>query len=91
MKYQVYFAIAIRIIVLFGIGFMWTFITPAISKVFGDSPCLSKNGCGFDGGIISWGTAHYWYWWCMFLLFILSLVNVIVGIVKAVNKHYPNL
>ncbi len=87
MKYQVYFGIAIRIIILFGVGFMWTFLMPYIKPILGDHPCPTEH-CGFDGGHVSWGAAHYWYFWGMFLLFLLSLINCIIGVVNLLDKHY---
>lgn len=103
MKYQVYFGIAIRIIILFSIGMLWTFINPALRDFFDDHQCKSiaineytkrpyfnceNSAFSVDEGWI-WGARHYWYWWMMFLLFCLSLINIVLGIIRVVDKHYP--
>lgn len=86
MKTKVFLGIAIRIIVLFGIGMMGTFIPENLRDFFGDTPC--HEGCyGPDENWI-WGARHYWYFWGMFILFILALVNVVVGVVNLINKNY---
>lgn len=87
MKHQVYFGIAIRIVVLCVIGMMCTYITPQLRTFFDDKPCdqgfylLEPDWC--------WGARHHWYFWMMLSLFILSLINVIVAIENLVKKHYP--
>jgi NADH:ubiquinone oxidoreductase subunit 3 (subunit A) len=102
MKYQVYFGIAIRIIILFGVGMLWTFINPELRKFLGDIPCTiiltnqdthikyyACSNSAFDDAWI-WGARHYWYFWMMFLLFILSVINTIFGIATVIRKHYPD-
>lgn len=96
MKTQVYFGIAIRIIILFTIGSLMTFVPDHLRAFFGDTVHVCDTGWHSHGffGIdksYEWGARHYWYFWMMVLLFLLSLVNVIVGIIKLVNKHYPEL
>lgn len=95
MKTQVYFGIAIRIIILFTVGAFMTFLPEILRDFFGDTPHVCEkgycpHGFGIDVGF-KWGTRHYWYFWMMVLLFLLSLANVIVGIIRLVNKHYPEL
>jgi len=91
MKYQVYFGIAIRIVILFGVGMLWTFISPQLREFLGDTYCGQQNcsGSSFDSYWI-WGARHYWYFWMMFLLFLLSTVNVVMGIINLFEKHYPS-
>ena len=90
MKYQVYFGIALRIICLFGVGFLMTYVNPAIADFLGDHPCTKPSGCGgeFGNRSIEWTASHYWYSWCLAFLFILSLVNVVIGSIKLIGKHY---
>lgn len=89
MKNQVYFGIAIRIIILFCIGMFATFLPEHLRDFFGDHR-LSNS---FDGGTDvtwSWGKRHYWYYWMMVFLFILSLINFVLQIVRLINKHYSD-
>jgi hypothetical protein len=104
MKTQVYLGIAIRLIVLFGVGMLLSFIPEQLRGFFGDETCIGKTykmygetrkGCPYEGFGIDqdwkWGVRHYWYYWMMFLLFLLSLVNIILSIIGLVTKHYPEL
>ena len=92
MKYQVYFGIAIRIIILFAVGFIWSYSNPALQDFLGDTPCpLGICGGEFGDKHIEWKPAHYWYSWCMFFLFILSLINAIIGSVNLITKHYSDI
>lgn len=92
MKYKVYWGLVFRIILIFSIGMLWTFINPHLREFLGDTYCGSGNCDGtsfrFDDQWI-WGARHYWYWWMMFLLFILSLTNVVMSSINLVNRHYP--
>jgi hypothetical protein len=89
MKPQLYFGIAFRIVLLFGLGMLWTFINPALRDFFGDTRVpIQTQGFFRDGW--EWGARHYWYFWMMFMLFILSFVNSIMGIIKLFDKHYSN-
>lgn len=87
MKLQVYFGIAIRIILLGAIGTLFSFATPALRDFWGDVPRECKNPFNVDDGW-TWGARHYWYFWTTVLLFLLSLVNAIMGIARLLNKHY---
>jgi len=92
MKHQVYFGIAIRIIILFSIGMIGTFVSelPGMRDFFGDTNSHGGHPNIFDSDI-DWGARHHWYFWMMFALFILSFINVFVGCIKTIDKHYPNL
>jgi hypothetical protein len=89
MKHQVYFGIAIRIIILFGAGLLMSFASPWLHEFFGDS---QRRECeGSIDGCWEWSAAHYWYYWGTLLLFLLSLLNIIVASVSLIQKHYPEM
>lgn len=90
MKHQVYFGIALRIVALFVIGMLMTFVTPELREFFGDVYCESCGAFNIDSEY-EWGARHYWYAWMMFFLFILSLINVIISIRNLILKHYPDI
>lgn len=90
MKTIVYLHIAIRIIVLVAIGMMLTYIPEHLRTFFGDTtPSKNTLFIGMDPSW-DWGIRHYWYWWGIFLLFILTLINFIWSVANICNKHYPN-
>lgn len=100
MKTNVYLGIAIRIIVLFVVGMISTFIPNQLRDFFGDTPfktitvdsSIYSYSINNDGSIDQnwiWGARHYWYFNMMLLLFLLSLLNVIVSIRNLVLKNYP--
>lgn len=37
-----------------------------------------------------WGVRHYWYFWMMVCLAVLSAMNIFVGIGSLIDRHYPN-
>lgn len=88
MKTQVYFGIVLGIIILFAVGMAGTYIPDHLRGFFGDQP--SDREYGFDASY-SWGIRHYWYFWMMIFLFLLSVVNVVVSIINLIKKHYPGL
>lgn len=101
MKHQVFFGISIRIIFLFTIGFLGTYIPESNRELFGDTYCTidpetGKLDCdnatifSFDDGW-NWGARHYWFWWMCFLLFVLSGANVIWQSIELFKKHHPEL
>ena len=102
MKTNVYLGIAFRIILLFTVASLATYLPEQLRDYFGDVPFKSyvegtrgvyEYRVTGDGEIDEnwvWGARHYWYFWMMILLFILSVLNVIIGIGKLINKHYPN-
>lgn len=89
MKNQVYFGIAIRLIILFVLGMLFTFIPDHLREFFGDTHVPDINT------VIDkewkWGARHYWFAWMMFFLFVLSVINFAVSVVNLVLKHYPEL
>lgn len=87
MKTKVYLAIAVRLIILFGVGMMVTFITPHMREFFGDVPNVSKKDFGVDSAW-DWGARHYWYFWLMVFLFILSLINFVMSVINIIEKNY---
>lgn len=92
MKPQVFFGIVIRIIVLCVFGMLCTFIPDHLRVFFGDTANISGK-CNSEFKIDCnwiWGARHYWYAWMMVLLFITSLLNIIIGVVDIVDKHYPS-
>ncbi len=88
MKNQVYFGIAIRIIVLFSLSMLFTYISEHLRDFFGDIHQRDRSGCIADENWI-WGSRHYWFFWMMFLLFILSAINFVLATISLVEKHYP--
>ncbi len=89
MKNQVYIGIAIRIILLCGIAMATTFIPEHLREFFGDvydGKFHSVIDEGWD-----WGPRHGWWLFMMLLLFILSLINCIIGSINLVLKYYPEL
>lgn len=96
MKTNVYLGIAIRIIALFTVGSLMTFLPELLRDFFGDKPALVRytdwgdlRGDGSIDQTYIWGSRHYWYFWMMILLFILSVINVIISIRNILIKHYP--
>ena len=91
MKYNVYLGIAIRIVILFTIAMFWTFIPEYLRGFFGDVPCdynVKIYGCGTIDLEWSWGARHYWYFWMVFFLFILTLINIGMQIFKLIDNNY---
>jgi hypothetical protein len=86
MKHQLYFGIALRIVALFSVAMLATYLPDYLRAFFGDAPCIK---CGEVDSSYSWGARHYWFAWMMFFLFILSTINVIVSVFNLVNKYYP--
>ena len=87
MKLNVYFGIAFRIIFLFSIGMLMASIRPELHNLLGDTPGDTHvNSLIRDG--YTWSGVHYWFWWMCFFLFILSLINCIMGIKNIIEKNY---
>lgn len=85
MKTNVFMAIAIRVIILFAIAIVATFIPEQLREFFGD---VSMNTESSIDPNWAWGARHYWYAWMCVFLFILAMVNVIIGMVNVVKKNY---
>lgn len=99
MKNQLFFGVAIRIIILFSIGFAGSFIPDNFRDLLGDTKCPINEFGEFDcNNPISpidkgwnWGTQHYWYYWMMVILFLWSLVNLVWQTVNLFKKHHPEI
>lgn len=91
MKHNVYFAIVIRLALLFGAAIFWTFIPEYLIDFFGDKPHVCHLNPGYcHHGPMDWGIRHYWFNTFAICLFLLSLLNVIVSIVRVIRKAYPD-
>lgn len=88
MKTILYLNIAIRIIGLFSTGFFMSFLTPSMHDFFGDIRLENPESC-FTDSYYKWAIPHYWFAWCMFFLFALSVVNFIMWVISSFKKHYP--
>lgn len=87
MKHIVFFGIAVRIVILFLFGMAFSFIPDKLHGFFGDVYVER------DYGVLvvsewQWGVRHYWYFWMMFLLFVLSAVNTALSIARIINREY---
>lgn len=120
MSTKLFFYIAIRIIMLFSFGFLFSFIWDAdgIHDFMGDTfyesrvekfkevevkydsdskyNQLDALRYGHDFGCpeeahYHWGNRHHWLTWCSVFLLLLSLVDAVISIRKAILKEYPNL
>ena len=85
MDFKLFFGISIRIIILFSLAMAGTFIPDHLRVFFGDT--LSNSIFGDPEW--KWGVRHYWYFWMMCLLFILSAINVGLSIYKLIKKNHP--
>ena len=103
MKTKLYLTIAFRILLLMIVGIAWTFITPTLHDFFGDqghliithheqNPNWGPRFEPYNSSEIDydWGVRHYWYFWCMLLLFMLTFINSVWSCINAYNKHYPS-
>lgn len=98
MKIKVYLSIALRIFIIGLIGTLMTFIPDNLRDFFGDKPFVPyESGGAFSYTIKGtgeidtqwyWGIRHYWYFWTMFLLFILSLISCWMSIARILVKEY---
>jgi hypothetical protein len=75
---------------LFILGMAATFIPEHLREFFGDVNIQQKTEFGMDQNWV-WGARHYWFYWMTVALFLLSLVDVIVGITNKVLTYYPKL
>lgn len=97
MKTKVYIGIAVRIILLFSVGMLASLATPLMRDFFGDTLHVHTISCAkqFDGCVeeydvlYDWGSRHYWYFWMMVVLFILSIINFVVSVINIIDKNYP--
>ena len=87
MNTRLYFEIAIRIIVIFAIGMIGTYIPDYLRDFFGDTPIRRHTFLNIDREW-TWGVRHYWYAWMMFFLFVLSVINAGMSIYNLIKKYY---
>jgi len=90
MKTQVYFGIAIRIILMGIIATLLTYIPDHLRDFFGDIINTSRYKNGAIDRDWVWGIRHYIYFTVVTLLWFLSLIVVILDISKLLAKNYPN-
>lgn len=100
MKTKMYFTIAFRLILLFTSAMILTFLTDSIRDFLGDkihvcgSDCATayskcKNSSDMFDKSYDWGIRHYWYFWMLVSLFILSAIDLVIHIVNLIDKNYP--
>lgn len=83
MKANVYFGIAWRIIVLFSIAMIGSYLPDTISKNF---PSFFNDHQGtFE---LEYGWRHIWFNIMIITLFVLSIINFVIMIVKLIMKNY---
>jgi hypothetical protein len=88
MKHKVFLGIAIRIIILFTTAMLLTFIPNHLQEFFGDVYNENSKGNLFSfSKNWDWGIRHYWYFWMMVSLFLLSLLNMIMYILDVIENH----
>lgn len=87
MKTKVYLGIVIRIIIVCLVGMFWTFVTPELRDFLGDRPC-PKAYCGLYDDGYEWGVRHYWFFWMMCLIFIVSVFSSLIQIRNLIAKEY---
>ena len=100
MNTKLYLYIAFRILILCIVSMAISFVPEQLRDFFGDTP-FEPRYSNYLGETITktgaldkhwnWGSRHYMYWWTMFLLFILSLIDSIISIRRLAIKYYPNL
>jgi len=90
MKNQLYFGIAIRLVILFSLGILFSFVPEHLRVFFGDLNIPDKSGGPIDRDWV-WGARHYWFAWMMFFLFILSLINFVMSVYNLIIKYYPEV
>lgn len=87
MHTKLYIGIAVRIIAIFAIGMIGTYIPDHLRDFFGDTPCTNRYCFGHDPDW-NWGARHYWYACMMFSLFVLSVINAGMSIKNLISKYY---
>jgi hypothetical protein len=64
----------------------FSFVTPYLREFFGDVPQEVTND-SFDAAW-NWGVRHYWYFWMMVSIMLLSFINVIISVRNLVSRYY---
>lgn len=85
MNPKMFLGIAWRIIALFIVVMLTTFLPEHLHAFFGDTPNPGVQG-GYD-----WGVRHYWYKMMCGLLFLLSIINLIITICNMSKRYYPTV
>lgn len=80
MKINVFIGIGIRIIILFMVAILATYVPVYLNRLAPDFLGDAPNG--------DYGVRHYWFTIMMILLFLLSLVNFIISTVKIILRNY---
>ena len=88
MKLKIFFHIAIRIVILFSMGFFMSYLSEYLRPYFGDTMQTKDSYGDFINDGYDWGARHYWYFWCMFCLFILSLIDIFISIFNLIDREY---
>lgn len=97
MKTKVFLGVALRIIIFFTVSTFATFLPEHLREFFGDhfvvahEQLVGKDHSYFVNERWDWGARHYWFCAGMTILFLLTLVNMIIGIVKIIKKEYPQI
>lgn len=87
MKNKVYLGIAIRIVILFSLAMFSTYVSENLRGFFGDVKLSIPSTLGMDKNW-DWGSRHYWYFYMMICLFLLSVANLVVYVVTVIKKEY---
>lgn len=88
MKHGLYFGITTRLIFLFVLAMFATFIPEHLREFFGDKYNSGYCNDNLDPCYV-WGARHFWYWFLMFFLFVLSAINLIMHIDRLIDHYYP--
>lgn len=86
MNTRLYLYIAFRIVIFFSLGIAFTYVPDHLRDFFGDTP-FNDGRLGEMDYNWKWGARHYWYFWMMVFLSILTIVDTFMSIVKLANKH----
>lgn len=70
--------LTLQIAILMIVGMMMTYVNDALQKsgFFGDTHLSVKSSDDNIDSWYTWGNRHYWYFWLMIILFILSLIRI---------------
>lgn len=83
MSIRLYFRILIRIICPFILAMAFSFVTPHLREFFGDIP-QEVTDDSFDAAW-EWGVRHYWYFWMMASIILLSFINTALSVIALIE------
>jgi hypothetical protein len=86
MKTKHFIEIGLRIICVCLIGMMVTFIPENLRDFFGDVKLETSHPMGIDRWY-DWGVRHYWYFYMMLCLFILSAIHFVGRLIKIISSY----